>query len=383
MGLPLFGHALGGPDHDVTQLHRDTLKAVAGAPRMSPRTYAVEMSPDRRKIVAASPRRLTFYDRRSGRRLGRMALPYRTASPIWLTRRRLVVTVVPGGFNPENHSGRVLVVDPTTLRPMRSLRFRGIADSARSGKRVIVYFRRPAGTADSELFARVLDAAGRVRHEVEIPFVGDAANFTIGGELEIAGDHVYANDGSDFCSGDPAHRGVYTINAMSGAVAFTPVKFGNDCATQFAPGSGDGHVPVLLDGEGDNSASETTTILDATTFRRVTSLRVRPHNPQFPYVPVCSARQGFVVFGHRVTFHDPDGAVRWRVRDSAEGLYFPCAVAGGRIYFPHRRKRGWEMRIRRVSDGRLTGSAPGRFSFFEPRAGRSVQQVPYMLPASG
>jgi hypothetical protein len=380
VGLPLFGHSVVGRDSYVTQLRRDTLEPVPGAPLMPRRTYGVELSPDRRKIVAASPKQLAFYDRASGSLLGRIAISRPAVNLIWLTSRRLVVTTANRGYSPENHRGSVVVVNPVTLKVVASQGYRGVAESVRAGRRIVVYFR----DSPSRLFARVFDADGRMQHRIALPYVGSGA--TIRGELWIAGTHVLSG-GGESCDPDPVHYGIYTLHAHAGTVSFArlPPHDPDDpdhrfCATQFAPGSGAGRTPLLLDGDGDNTAERKVNLLDAGSFEPRAVLPVHSFDPQFPSTPVCSTRHGFVVFGRKVELRDRTGRVRWRIRDSADAPWFPCAVSRGRVYYPRRNGRRWTIRIRRINDGRLVNTVPGRFYFFAPRAGRSIEQVPYMLP---
>src|SRR5215208_2259766 len=140
---PLVGAPVGSP---LRQLRPD-LTARRGGPVLPRQTFAIVLSPDRRRFAALTRRRIVVFDRRSGRRVATLPAHGATAA-LWPTRHRLVTF----GFDAAG-SEELRAVLAATGRITRRVRLAERLDAEVSGRRVRVLQRTRSGLALDEFGA--------------------------------------------------------------------------------------------------------------------------------------------------------------------------------------------------------------------------------------
>lgn len=166
LAVPITGTGPG--DKHVAVRDPATLRPLAGAPSLSRNTTQVELSPDGTRLGVASETRigqpyrsyLSFYDRSSGRRTGRMRILLQHRVLSWLTPDRLALVK-------RGKPATVRVVDPRTREVVHGEKLRArMSDTAKVGERLVVLTAVKTG---HEQRLNVFSADGRLERTVNLP----------------------------------------------------------------------------------------------------------------------------------------------------------------------------------------------------------------------
>ncbi len=326
----------------VRVLNPATLKPVAGGPRLPKDTQQVELSPDGRKIAAATSSGLRFFSRATGRPSGRMRVQTGHRVLSWLAPDRLALIK-------RGKPTAVRIVKPSARKVVhREVRAR-LSDTARVGDRQVLLTAEKSG---DEQRLSVFDSVGTLERTVALPGMVEGS---LHGRSPIEGKALVLAGSKPL---------VYEVDVATGAVTRHDLELPEGGLEWLEPQRGD-----LL---AVHAFGSPVFILDPTTFSTVRTVETGGR--------IEGAGPGFLSYGlggdSPVSVYDASGDRLWSAPKDVNLL--DVIAFGNRVYAGS----GYEdvkVRIFNLRTGRKLATLPGRASLFEASFGRV--DVPFFSSA--